>query len=40
VCDFERRVALPASVAGLPVVSAELAGGVLEVEFERPDTSQ
>ncbi|MGH0029104.1 MAG: ArsA family ATPase [Myxococcota bacterium] len=33
VRDFERRVALPASLAGLPVESAELVKGVLEVEF-------
>jgi arsenite-transporting ATPase len=36
VCDLERRVALPASLAGLPIACAELVGGVLEVEFERP----
>jgi len=34
VRDFERRVSLPGSVAGLNVASAELVDGVLEVEFE------
>lgn len=33
VCDVERRVSLPASLAGRPVASAELRKGVLEVEF-------
>jgi arsenite-transporting ATPase len=33
VRDFERRVSLPASLAGLPVTSAELTKGVLEVEL-------
>jgi arsenite-transporting ATPase len=34
VRDFERRISLPASLAGLGVASAELVEGVLEVEFE------
>jgi arsenite-transporting ATPase len=34
VRDFERRIALPASLTGLPVASARLADGVLEVRFE------
>ena len=34
VRDFERRIALPASLAGLVVADTELAGGVLEVAFE------
>jgi arsenite-transporting ATPase len=34
VRDFERRIALPASVAGLAVTGTALAGGVLEVAFE------
>ena len=33
VRDFERRIALPASLAGLPIASAEHADGVLEVGF-------
>jgi len=33
VRDVERRVSLPASLSGLPVESAELVKGVLEVEF-------
>jgi arsenite-transporting ATPase len=36
VRDCERRVSLPASLAGLAVASAELVEGVLEVEFEPP----
>jgi arsenite-transporting ATPase len=32
--DFERRVALPDSLSGLAVTSAELVDGVLEVAFE------
>ena len=36
VRDFERRVALPASLTGLPVGSAEMVGGVLEVAFGDP----
>ncbi len=39
VRDFERRIALPASVAGLAVASAGIHDGVLEVEFERPSTA-
>jgi arsenite-transporting ATPase len=35
--DCERRVALPDSLAGLAVASAELVDGVLEVAFEPPD---
>jgi HSP20 family molecular chaperone IbpA len=34
VRDFERRIALPASVAGLAVAETELTEGVLEVSFE------
>jgi arsenite-transporting ATPase len=34
VRDFERRIALPASLAGLVVADTELADGVLEVAFE------
>jgi arsenite-transporting ATPase len=33
VRDAQRRVALPASVAGLPVDAVRLAGGVLAIEF-------
>ena len=33
VRDCERRIALPASIAGLAIESAELVEGVLEVEF-------
>lgn len=32
--DFERRISLPDSLSGLPVASAELVDGVLEVAFE------
>ena len=39
VRDFERRLALPASVAGLPVACAAISDGVLEVEFEPPFTA-
>jgi arsenite-transporting ATPase len=34
VRDFERRIALPASLAGLVVADTELSDGVLEVAFE------
>ena len=34
VRDFERRIALPASVAGLAVAETSLSEGVLEVAFE------
>lgn len=34
VGNFERRIALPASVAGSAVASAQLAAGVLEIAFE------
>ena len=34
VRDFERRIALPASLAGLAVAGTKLDGGVLEVAFE------
>ena len=36
VRDFQRRVALPDSLSGLAVASAELVDGVLEVAFEPP----
>jgi arsenite-transporting ATPase len=37
--DFERRIALPASVAGLAVATTQLADGVLEVSFEAQPSS-
>jgi arsenite-transporting ATPase len=37
--DFERRIALPDSLSGLAVTSAELVDGVLEVAFESRATA-
>jgi arsenite-transporting ATPase len=39
VRDFERRIALPASVAGLAVAQTQLREGVLEVSFEAQPAS-
>jgi arsenite-transporting ATPase len=39
VRDFERRIALPASVAGLALAETALDGGVLEVAFEAAPAS-
>jgi len=39
VRDFERRIALPASVAGLSVAETRLTEGVLEVSFEAQPAS-
>jgi hypothetical protein len=33
VRDAQRRISLPASVAGRPVAAVRLAGGVLAIEF-------
>jgi HSP20 family molecular chaperone IbpA len=33
VCDFQRRICLPASVAGLAIATVSLEKGILEIVF-------